>query len=143
MSEDILWEIVDLLDEGEVVYLHRETYDLLSHPDPTRWDGSEHSYRTDEVRNVVDVAPEQYVVLEPPEPKESFFIMEEFLSTVEDTDQKRVLNDALHSKKPFRYFRTAIEDMPIYDDWLDFKDAWMKVWVKDKLGAFLGTEEID
>lgn len=136
ISDDLLWKIVDLLDDGFIVYLHRETQQLLDHPDPKRRQGSEDAYLIDEVREQVDKAPEQYIVLEPPDSKEGFEIMAEFIETVQDENLKRRLADALHSKKPFRYFRTAVEETPLADDWYDYRDAWMKVWVTDKLEAF-------
>ncbi len=133
MSEDTLWEIVDLLDQGDVVYFHRENGELLSHPDPKRWEYTEYEEQIEEVKTRVDAQPEQYIAIEPPEPKEAFYIMEAFLNNVQDEHLKRHLTEALHSKKPFRYFRTAVEDSAMREDWLDFKDAWMKMWVTDKL----------
>lgn len=133
LSDELLWEIVDLLDDGEVVYLHRETHDLHSHPDPKRWDTPDVNELMDEVKSKVDEAPGAYFVLEPPEPQEAFYVMEAFLNTVEDAVLKQQLETALRSKKPFRYFRTAVEDSPLREDWFDYKDAWMKIWVNDKL----------
>lgn len=133
LSDDTLWQIVDLLDQGDIVYIQRENGDILSHPDPTRWEGSEYRALIDEVKDLVDAQPDAYFVLEPPEPKEAFYMMEEFVQTVQDEHQKKLLHDALHSKKPFRYFRYTVEDSPLREDWFDYKDAWMKTWVKDRL----------
>ena len=135
MADDLLWEIIDLLDSGEIVYLHRETLDLLSHPDPKRWDDTEARELLIDVQNRVELQPDAYVTLAPPEPKEAFYMMEAFIATVDDVELKNRFTDALRSKKPFRYFRTAVEETPLYDAWLDFKDAWMKVWLTDKLGS--------
>lgn len=140
MSEEILWEIIDLIDQGDIVYLHRTTNEVVSHPDPKRWEGAEYQEMINEARLLIDVDPEAYITLEPPEPKESFVIMETFVQTIQDDHLKRHLSEALHSKKPFRYFRTAVEDSVAREDWFDFKDAWMKVWLMDTLEREEGQE---
>jgi hypothetical protein len=138
MSDDLLWEIADLLDAGEIVYLHRDTDEILSHPDPKRWDGWEAREMIEEIENSIEAHRDEYFMLEPPAPHEGFLIMEAFVGTVTDERLKQQLNDALRSKKPFRYFRTAVDDSPLRQDWFDFKDAWMKVWITDKLAMLRG-----
>jgi hypothetical protein len=129
MGDELLLDIIDLLDDGEVVYLHRQTKEVLSYPDPTRWSESEYVDLIAEVKARATAEPDQFVVLNPPDPRDSFHIMEDFVFTVEDEQLRNRLLEALESKKPFRYFRSTVEDSPLKDIWYDFHDARMKEWV--------------
>ncbi len=43
------------------------------------------------------------------------------------------LIDALSIKKPFRSFRNAVEDEGILDDWYAYNDAYLQMYVRDRL----------
>ncbi len=133
MNDDILFNIIDLLDDGEIVYLHRQTYEILSYPDPQRWSESEYVDLIDAVKARAAAEPDMFVVIDPPEPRDSFHIMEDFIFTVDDESLQKRLLEALNSKKPFRYFRSTVEDSPAREAWFDFKDARMKEWLLEML----------
>lgn len=133
MNDDILFDIIDLLDDGEIVYLHRQTHEILSYPDPQRWNESENIDLIEEVKTRAAAEPDQWVVVDPPDPRDSFHIMEDFIFTVDDEHLRNRLLEALNSKKPFRYFRATVEDSPMREDWFDFKDARMKEWLLEML----------
>ena len=133
MSDDLIFNIIDLLDAGEMVYLHRQTQEILSYPDPARWSESENIDLIEEVKARAAAEPDQWVVIDPPEPRDSFRIMEDFIFTVTDDHLRDRLLEALNSKKPFRYFRATVEDSPAREDWFDFKDARMKAWLLEML----------
>lgn len=133
MEDAILFEIIDLLDDGEIVYLHRGTKEVLSYPDPQRWGESQYIDLIESVKARAAAEPDQFVVIDPPEPRDSYRIMEDFIFTVADEHLRDRLLEALNSKKPFRYFRATVEDSGEYDNWLDFKDARMKAWLLEQL----------
>lgn len=133
MDDKLLYEIIDLLDTGEIVYLHRKTFEILSYPDPQRWSENEFIDLIDEVKARAAAEPDQFIVIDPPEPRDSFHIMEDFIFTVDDEHLRDRLLEALNSKKPFRYFRVTIEDSTEYDNWLNFHDARMKEWLLEQL----------
>jgi len=133
MDDSILFDIIDLLDAGEIVYLHRETKEVLSYPDPQRWSESEHIDVIEEVKARAAAEPDMFVVIDPPEPRDGYRIMEDFIFTVEEEQLRDRLLEALNSKKPFRYFRATVEDSPLCDAWYDFKDARMKEWLLEML----------
>lgn len=133
MDDKILFEIIDLLDDGEIVYLHQGTREILSYPDPQRWSESANIDLIEKVKARAAQEPDQFVIIDPPEPRDSFRIMEDFIFTVEDEHLRDRLLEALDSKKPFRYFRATVEDSPLADDWYDFKDARMKEWLLEML----------
>ncbi len=133
VEDVILFEIIDLLDDGEIVYLHRQTKEILSYPDPRRWGENEFIDLAESVKSRAAAEPDQFIVIDPPEPRDSYRIMEDFIFTVPDEHLRDRLLEALNSKKPFRYFRVTIEDSPEYDRWLDFRDARMKGWLLEQL----------
>ena len=134
MEDTILFDIIDLLDDGEIVYIHRQTQEILSYPDPQRWGESEFIDLIEEVKARAEAEPDMFVVIDPPDPRDAYHIMEDFIFTVEDEQLRDRLLEALNSKKPFRYFRATVEDSPLRDAWYDFKDARMKIWLLDMLG---------
>lgn len=133
MDDTLIFDIIDLLDDGEIVYLHRETKEVLSYPDPQRWSESEYVDLIEEVKTRAAAEPDKFVVIDPPDPRDSYHIMADFIFTVEDEHLRNRLLEALNSKKPFRYFRATVEDSPLRDAWYDFKDARMKTWLLEML----------
>lgn len=133
MEDTILFDIIDLLDDGEIVYLHRQTKEILSYPDPQRWSENQYIDLIEEVKARAEAEPDMFVVIDPPDPRDGYHIMEDFIFTVEDEQLRDRLLEALNSKKPFRYFRATVEDSPLRDTWYDFKDARMKEWLLEML----------
>lgn len=131
--EEIIKEIASIIDTGEVVFLHRETQEILSYPAPDRSGYNEYDYLAEEVLAITDAHPEMYIQFDPPDSRESYKIMEGFVEILKgDALRARVL-DSLNSKKPFRNFRVVIENEGIEDDWYDYKDAYLQMSVRDKL----------
>ena len=133
MEDDILFDIIDLLDDGEIVYLHRQTKEILSYPDPQRWSESEYIDLIESVKSRAAAEPDQFIVVDPPEPRDSYRMMEDFVFKVDDEHLRGRLLEALNSKKPFRYFRATVEDSHERENWFDFKDARMKEWLLGQL----------
>jgi len=131
--EDIIKEIAELVDSGEVVFLHKETREILSYPVADGPADEEFDYIEQEVMEVVNIAPDSYIRFDPPDSDESYQIMEVFVETLQDAQLKARLTDALASRKPFRNFRNALQIEDIEDDWYNYKDAYFLVYVSDKL----------
>ena len=108
--ENIIKEIAGSLDCGEVVFLHKETHEMLSYPLP-EGDGfdDEYDYLIQEVMDIVDAAPEMYIRFDPLSSHESYQIMEAFVATVKEGQLQGRLQGALTSRKPFRQFRDTVE----------------------------------
>lgn len=131
--EEIIKEIAALNDAGEVVFLHRETHEILSYPAPDRSGYNEYDYLAEEVLAITDANPDLYIQFDPPDTRESYKIMEGFVETIETGKIKALLQGSLKSNKPFRNFRNTIEAEGILDDWYDYKDAYLQMGVRDKL----------
>ncbi|MBC7773911.1 MAG: hypothetical protein H7246_00625 [Phycisphaerae bacterium] len=131
--EEIIKEIAERNDTGEVVFLHKQTHEILSYPAPDRSGYNEYDYLAEEVLAITDAAPDLYIQFDPPDTRESYKIMEGFVETLQNEKLKVLLLGSLNSKKPFRNFRNAIEIEGIEDGWYDYKDAYMQMSVRDKL----------
>lgn len=130
ISEEIIRDIAQTLDMGEVVYLHKTTHERLSYPDTN---DSEFEYLEEEVREIVDADPENYIRFEPPESRESYRFMEDF-AEMQPTDLLRArLLDSLQAKRPFRAFRDAVDGQGLLDAWYAFKEAQLTMLVRDQL----------
>ncbi len=128
--EEIIQKIADLLDEGQIVYLHRETRALLdypSSPDP------EFDYLAEEVLQQVDVAPEAYIRFEPPTSSESYKFMENFAETRATEGLRLSLLRSLKSNHPFKSFRQTLRWERLEDEWYAYYDALLRVWVGDQM----------
>ncbi len=123
MNDAVLEEIAELLDEGLTVLVHRRTFEVLSYPHPERWSEAEYLDGYLAIKEEVEAEPESFVQIDPPPSKVSFSMMEDFAAQVADVHLRALLMDALHSRKPFRYFRQTVEASPQWEAWLSFKKS--------------------
>jgi hypothetical protein len=131
MDEQLLDEIVDLIDCGNVVYVRRDNHDLEYFPSPEHDVTGEHDYQTQQVLDLVDADPEAWIRIDPPDSRAGYQIMEAFAETLSHNHARRLLSDALASKKPFRNFRMAIESERLDEAWYAFQAAYLRVLVRD------------
>lgn len=132
--EAIIKEIAELIDSQEVVFLHQKTHEILSYPlADDEFADEEYDYIRVEVMEIVDLSPDDYLRFEPLDTRTSFQMMEDFIATITDERVKKRLIDAISIKKPFRNFRNAIEDEAMLDDWYAYKDAYLHMWVRDRM----------
>lgn len=132
--EKTITEIVELLDEGERVYMHRETLELWSFPDPERNEAVwETEYLMEEVLDEVEAHPEDFIEFRPLEKRADYNMMAEFAQELPDQRQASALLDALSSKKPFRHFREVLRHHDLEEDWYDFRKNALKALVLNEL----------
>ncbi len=133
MNNALLEEIADLLDEGFVVFVHRRTFESLSYPDAARWGEMKSLDGYEAVRGRLESEADAFVEVGSLPSKVSFNIMEDFALQLEDVRLRERLLSALHSRKPFRYFRQAVEESPEADAWLNFKRERLKAYALEIL----------
>lgn len=74
----------------------------------------------------IDAEPDRYVHIEPQSSRKGFEIMEDFVATLPDGEEKRTLERALSWQKPFSNFKNALREMPeLGKRWLDYHDRRM------------------
>ncbi len=69
--EEIIKEIAELLDIQEVVFLHKETHEILAYPIADGPTDEEFDYIEQEVMEVVNAAPDNYTRFDPLNSRES------------------------------------------------------------------------
>lgn len=132
--EKIIKEIAEWLDTHHVVFLHQETQEILTYPVAENgFTDEEFDYIEQEVMEVVNADPGQYIRFDPLDSRESFQMMEDFIETIKNERIRARLIDAISIKKPFRNFRNAVEDEGILDDWYAYKDAYLQMYVRDRV----------
>jgi Uncharacterised protein family (UPF0158) len=129
----VVKQIAELIDSDNVVYLHKETEELHHYPAPSDFIEDDYEYLMDEVMDIVDMEPEAYTRFVPLSSSESYKIMEAYVETVQHRHQSDRLAGALRAKKPFRSFRIELEECDLLEKWYDFKDAYLWVWVEDRM----------
>ena len=134
-------DMAESVGAGEKVWFHRTTQHFLSHPDPAHHSfSSELDYLVEETMNEVFLDFDNYIEIPTPNPTESYRIMEGFTDTLVDERHRLRLFDALNGKKPFKFFRNAVDEADLLDDWYDYHDARMEDYVMGKLEAAMEEE---
>ena len=118
-------DLLDLLeDDGDsrTGYLDIKTGDILTI--------FENFYDEDEEKQVIDQIeknPSRYILIEPIGSREGFRIMERFVATLPEGEDRNLLTKALSWKKPFSNFKNALSDMPdLREKWFDFHDRQLR-----------------
>ena len=132
--EEIIKEIAEQIDAGFIVYLNIKTNEIFSHGDPSNmyYDGEEDEY-IQEIEAQIAESPADYVRFQQPDSRTAFMVMEDFTETVKDKRLRARLEEALNSKKPFRYFKDTVTRSTEVDNWYSFSAARMQAWVRDRL----------
>jgi hypothetical protein len=81
------------------------------------------------------------IIVEPPESRESFKIMERFVDEVNDKRLREDLIDALNRKRPFANFKQIVETSQFRQAWFDFKKEQLEMKAWDELESELPKEE--
>ncbi len=88
----------------------------------------------EELYERLDRHPDRYVDIEPIPSHEAFNVMENFVESLPDDQNKPILRKALSWKKPFSNFKAAIADMgDLRQQWFDYHDNAMKGYLREWL----------
>ena len=123
IPHETLKEIAGQLDSGMVCFFHTPTGTLEYYPDEFRG----HAGFDEEVwQDTIDKVEEnfhKYIKFEAMESRESFDIMEEFISGISDKTTRQRFEDAISYKKPFQNFNQLLHNYPeLRQQWFVFKD---------------------
>ncbi|WP_121355708.1 UPF0158 family protein [Flavisolibacter nicotianae] len=134
IPQETVQEIADHLGMGFRVFLHRETWELVTYPNEDKSASFEPSMWKKEIK-AVRKERDKYHEIEGMEPHDSFRIMEDFIATVNDLPLKDRLLRAIEQKKFFAHFKGHIDHSSVYRErWFQFRDQKMMVWVQEQLG---------
>ncbi|MFO8001291.1 MAG: UPF0158 family protein [Marinilabilia sp.] len=139
--KDTVREIAENIDCGLVCYLNTDTLEVEDLPkdldDPEEYElmtgeSYEEMFKHDQWDNCI--------IVEPPESRESFKIMERFVDEVDDPRLRDRLIDALNRKRPFANFKNLVETSPFRQAWFDFKQQQLEELVWDELQVRLSED---
>ncbi|MEM6263230.1 MAG: UPF0158 family protein [Bacteroidota bacterium] len=108
-------------------------------------------YHVDEIRDMMEF-PQKYRRIDSFPSFQSYKVMEKFAGSVDNTELRGNLLEALRLKKPFRNFRAVLDDYPQYlEKWYNYRDDHdmrkVKQWLveEDIISEDLlhGVEETD
>ncbi|OQB39167.1 MAG: hypothetical protein BWY09_01168 [Candidatus Hydrogenedentes bacterium ADurb.Bin179] len=78
----------------------------------------------------IEENPSRYLFIEPMPSRDSFSFMEQFVESLPDSEDKRILERALEWRKPFSNFKNALHDMPeIRERWFAYKKECMNSYI--------------
>ncbi|SMG47968.1 Uncharacterised protein family (UPF0158) [Marivirga sericea] len=131
ISEKHIAEIADLLDMGQVCYVHKQTDELLHHTDPD----SLH-FDPDQWKDIIlsiKKDREAFIKFDPLDSRDSYNVMSNFAHSIKDMSISEKLLDTLARPKPFQNFKHQIQYLNYTDDWHQFKQAAMIDWVRQQI----------
>ncbi|OFY83542.1 MAG: hypothetical protein A3F72_13035 [Bacteroidetes bacterium RIFCSPLOWO2_12_FULL_35_15] len=141
LTEEQVKKIAEQLDCGFRCFIHRQTGELITLPDTLRYLEMDTEAWADE-QGKLDNNFDEYFEIDLLESKDSFEIMADFTEQLDDKIKlKADLIKSLNKKKPFREFNFVINNSGIYrQQWFDFKNERLKMWVKNRLKYISDTE---
>jgi len=117
-------EIAGYLEMGHTVFVNPETLEIDSMPkdyDPIVSDDFDFDY--DKV--------EGWIEIEPLESHESYVIMETFIQSLPEGEEKNRLADAIEGYKPFANFNRLIHNSEERENWFKHRTHWFEKYVID------------
>lgn len=145
LSDKSIDSISQDLDMGMACFVHIETGEIVTYPDPLKFD-LEFDDNADFWKELIDKVEregEKFVQIEAMGSFEAFEVMEDFANSLPDSKFKYTLLEILEEKKPFRNFRNVIDDSEYRQDWFDFKNAANKKFVEDQVNSHRNMIQMD
>ena len=131
MAEDSLIEIGISLDDDED---RTASGSRLPVPD---WQKEMIAQEKVNIAKIDSWGEERTIVIEKPASHESFQIMRSFVAKVIPEGRlKEDLEEALLRSKPFRNFKTIIDNCQYREDWFKFKQTAIEEYVRDAIEAY-------
>ncbi|MGM0600167.1 MAG: UPF0158 family protein [Candidatus Rifleibacteriota bacterium] len=141
LNEKQIERIADDLDCGMKCFYNPKTGDIKSVPDFDILIGCDEEPWQEEFAEIEENSAD-FIEFLGLKSHESFEIMVDFAETIDDTELKNKLIDALNRPKPFRKFKSIIDNSDNFrQQWFDFKKLRLIQWVKEQID--LKSEEIN
>lgn len=80
------------------------------------------------------------ITINPPESRESFSFMEQFVDTLQEGRVKKILSEALSGRKPFSHFNNIIHQSDEREAWFAFRQKCLENYVAEILAASLWND---
>lgn len=136
-NDEIIREIADLIECGQLCYIHVKDRTIEYHPqkinlfygEPNPWQ---------DILDKVRSEKENYIEIKQMSTHQFFEVIEDFIVSVVDSDVfKNALEKILRRPKPFSYFKHYVETSDYRMSWFKFKADRNFQWVKLQLNAYI------
>jgi len=141
LTKDQINEIAEQLDCGMRCYINKETFEIKTVLNFESWQTGDREPWKD-VLNELDKNRDKYIEIERMETHEAFNLMDDFAESVDSSELRNSLINALKKKHPFRNFNWIVDNSgPYRQKWFDFKNQRNIEWVKNKLDEINSIED--
>ncbi len=131
-SASTIQNIVRLLDNGFLVYIHKPTGKVTAIPEFDDFADFDDSSSI-EAENV-ELFPDEYIQIQGMNSREMYNTMMDFAQEQEDMETTKKLVEALRKSDGISHFNTAIKLMPLCrKEWLEYRDEKLQQFIKNKL----------
>jgi hypothetical protein len=133
LSEEQIKEIAEELDAGMRCYFNLKTGEIRSMIDLNRWAGADEEPWEEVIKEIEDHW-DDYHEFEAMDTHDSFSLMADFATTVDNDRLQNKLINALNRPKPFANFKWEIDNSGDYrQQWFDFKKERYMEWVREQI----------
>ena len=144
-------DVADSLSAGFVCYINPDTLETLEIPktiiDTMIFDEEDQDDDSEEddlfygdIKRI-DRDWEQKMTISPPESRESFSFMEQFVDSLPEGHISKTLSEALSGRKPFRHFNHIIHQSDERESWFAFRQKCLENYVAGILARRLWKNE--
>jgi hypothetical protein len=145
-------DAADSLSVGMVCYINAATLEKVDVPqsiiDTMIWDEEDDDDDEEEEDNPfyadlkrIDRDWEQTITITPPESRESFSFMEQFVNRLPESSISKMLSETLSGRKPFRHFNSIIHQSDERENWFAFRQKCLENYVAEILAGSLWNSE--
>jgi len=134
LSENTVREIADWLQCGLECWIHKKRGNMYFLPnledpyfDPTQWE---------DILVHIQGHENEYLVFQTMDSSHSYRIMENFTSSLDESDTRLDLELALARPRPFHHFNALVRDSLMNEKWADFKFSAHMDWVKSQIDCY-------
>lgn len=127
---------------GMKCFYHIPTGELEYYPDELKGYAGFDEEVWEEAINKVEENYHEYISFEAMESHESFSMMEEFVSLIDDKNIRRRFEDAIGYRKPFQNFKQLLFDYPdLREQWFAYKEQCYIEFVKEQAEIYNQSQQ--
>lgn len=141
----LVHDIAGSIDCGMICFINPETLEMEDIPKTLLEEGFifdiEEDEEEDNMMNMKHHKWEKCITVEPRESRESFRIMENFVSEIDDKKLQNRLSIALSNRHPFANFKNLIDNSTYREQWFAFKQQKLEKLIWEELSWQFETNE--
>lgn len=129
---------------GMKCFYHKTTGALESYPDELRGHAGFDEEMWEEAIKKVEENYADYICFEAMDGRDSFSMMEDFISVISNENIRLRFEDAIGYKKPFQNFKQLLQNYPdLREQWFAYKEHRYIEFVREQIAGYNATENIE